>query len=93
VSKDDDVRRVAEQFHQDLERAAVEVETTNSADEDFAVCPSCGSVLVAGEYGCPRCGYGRKSFLAEHRRMILVIAVCLVIGGLLLLFRVFARSP
>lgn len=92
MSRDDDVDRLAAQFHQALERASAEVDDTASPPaEEFAVCPSCSSVLVSGESGCPRCGYGRKSSFARHKALIIVGVICLIVGAALLLFRVFAR--
>jgi hypothetical protein len=83
---------LAAQFQDALERASADVDTASPPAEEFAVCPSCSSVLVRGEYGCPRCGYGRKSFFAKHKAIIVVGAICLVIGALLILFLVFGGT-
>jgi uncharacterized paraquat-inducible protein A len=75
-----------------LERASAEVDTAPPAAEEFAVCPSCSAVLVTSEYGCPRCGYGRKNFFARHAKSIRIGAICLVIGVILLGLGFFAGA-
>jgi uncharacterized Zn finger protein (UPF0148 family) len=79
--RDYEVERVALQFHEALERASVEVEASKPDDEELVLCPSCGSVLFTGEEGCPRCGYGRKKFLARHAALVPWVLFFLVVLG------------
>ena len=88
--RDYEVERLAAQFQQALERASADVDTSSAPDHEFVLCPACDSVLVDGEFGCPRCGYGKPSFLARHGAALVwlalfVLAACLAIGALLLL--------
>jgi hypothetical protein len=46
-------------------------------------CPSCGDELFTREFGCPRCGHGRKSFVARHGESLVWIGfvAMLLIGA------------
>jgi hypothetical protein len=44
------------------------------------VCPSCGDHLYTAEYGCARCGTGRKSFLTRQAGWLPVL-IALVGAG------------
>jgi hypothetical protein len=68
--RDYEVERLAAQFQRALEKASAEVDTSSAPDHELVLCPACDSVLVAGESGCPRCGFGRKSFLARHAAVL-----------------------
>jgi hypothetical protein len=45
-------------------------------DVFIAACPSCGGDLYTVKYGCPHCGYGRRSFLARSPGLVAGFVAC-----------------